>query len=138
MFRADPSNAVPLRSCNTGAAVRMALSYPVAALARDVRRAADRRDWLSSPECPRGPQHLRIVVFTANPRFEHTPWWELLLRTSGTSSVLLCRQLTSRRLRDVWRRQRRNVAKHGLICIPYRALPLLPAIPGNPLPPPPP
>src|SRR5260370_16437848 len=98
MFRADPSNAGPLRSCNTGAAVSMALSHPVAALARVVRRAAERRDWLSSPECPRGPQHLRIVVFTANPRFEHTPWWELLLRTSGTSSVLLCRQLPSPRL----------------------------------------
>jgi methionyl-tRNA formyltransferase/peptidoglycan/xylan/chitin deacetylase (PgdA/CDA1 family) len=77
---------------------------------------------------------LRIVVFTANPRFEHTPWWDLLLRTSGTSSVLLCRQLTSRRLRDVWRRQRRNVAKHGLIWIPYRAGALLLAMAGRLIP----
>lgn len=63
---------------------------------------------------------MRIVVFTGHPAFEDTPWWPVLLRTPGLGAVLVCRKLESRQLGDLWRRQRRNLAKHGPLWIPYR------------------
>jgi folate-dependent phosphoribosylglycinamide formyltransferase PurN/peptidoglycan/xylan/chitin deacetylase (PgdA/CDA1 family) len=44
-----------------------------------------------------------------------------VLETPGLSAVLVCRQVVPRRPRDIVRRLRRNIAKHGLIFIPYRA-----------------
>jgi peptidoglycan/xylan/chitin deacetylase (PgdA/CDA1 family)/folate-dependent phosphoribosylglycinamide formyltransferase PurN len=63
---------------------------------------------------------VRIAVFTADPSLEQTAWWPTVLQTPGLSGVLLCRQRVSRRPRDVLRRLRRNIAKHGLLFIPYR------------------
>src|SRR6266576_2975071 len=65
---------------------------------------------------------LRIVVFTADPNLERTAWWQTVMETPGLSAVVVCRQLVSRRPREVLRRLRRNIAKHGLIFIPYRAV----------------
>jgi len=67
-----------------------------------------------------GLSNVRIVVFTGNPLLERSPWWPILLGTPGVEDVLVCRQVWSRGPRDVLRRLRRNVAKHGLIFVPYR------------------
>ncbi len=71
---------------------------------------------------PPGVAILRIVVFTADPNLERTAWWQTVMETPGLSAVVVCRQLVSRRPREVLRRLRRNIAKHGLIFIPYRAV----------------
>ncbi len=63
---------------------------------------------------------MRVVVFTLNPSLEQSPWWSILLGTPGVQAVLVCRQVPSRHPREVLRRLRRNVAKHGLIFVPYR------------------
>jgi len=65
---------------------------------------------------------VRVVVFTADPSLEWTTWWQIVSETPELSAILVCRQLVSRRPRDVVRRLRRNVAKHGLIFLPYRAM----------------
>lgn len=64
---------------------------------------------------------MRIVIFTADPQLEHTVWWSIVLHAPQTRAVLVCRQTTSRTPRDVVRRLRKNIRKHGLIYIPYRA-----------------
>jgi len=64
---------------------------------------------------------VRIVVFTADPDLERTPWWRIVMETPGLTAVLVCRRRVTRRPRDVLRRLRRTLAKHGLIFIPYRA-----------------
>lgn len=63
---------------------------------------------------------MRIVIFTGTPALEQTPWWGVLARQQGIDAVLVCRKLVSRAPRAVWRRFCRNVAKHGLIFVPYR------------------
>ncbi len=63
---------------------------------------------------------MRVVVFTLNPSLDGSPWWSIILGTPGVKAVLVCRQVPSRHPRDVLRRLRRNVAKHGLIFVPYR------------------
>jgi len=63
---------------------------------------------------------VRVAVFTADPNLERSAWWRIVMETPGLSAVVVCRQLASRRPRDVLRRLRRNIAKHGLIFIPYR------------------
>src|SRR5690242_16289555 len=45
---------------------------------------------------------VRIVVFTADPRLERTPWWHVLMQTRGLTAVLVCRQLVARHPRAVW------------------------------------
>jgi peptidoglycan/xylan/chitin deacetylase (PgdA/CDA1 family)/folate-dependent phosphoribosylglycinamide formyltransferase PurN len=64
---------------------------------------------------------LRIVVFTGNPELTTTPWWKGLLRTPGLTAVLLCERTQARDRQAVLRRFRKNIRKHGLIWIPYRA-----------------
>src|SRR2546430_12171699 len=63
---------------------------------------------------------VRVAVFTADPNLERSAWWRIVMETPGLSAVVVCRQVASRRPRDVLRRLRRNIAKHGLIFIPYR------------------
>jgi folate-dependent phosphoribosylglycinamide formyltransferase PurN/peptidoglycan/xylan/chitin deacetylase (PgdA/CDA1 family) len=63
---------------------------------------------------------LRVVVFTLNRSLEHSPWWPIIQGTPGVRAVLVLRQVPSRRPGDVLRRLRRNIAKHGLIFLPYR------------------
>jgi len=63
---------------------------------------------------------MRIVVFTANPTIQDTPFWSIVLATPGLDAVLVCRKTRVLSAGVVWRRFRRNVAKHGLIFIPYR------------------
>lgn len=64
--------------------------------------------------------HVRIVVFTANPAIEQSPWWPVLLATPGLDQVLVLRKTWPRNPGAVWRRFRRNVAKHGVLFVPYR------------------
>lgn len=63
---------------------------------------------------------MRVVVFTADPALRDTPWWSVLLATPGLEAVLVCRKTRPRNAAAVWRSVRRNVAKHGLIFVPYR------------------
>jgi len=63
---------------------------------------------------------VRIVVFTANPGLDRSVWWSIVQDTPGLTHVLVCRKVFSPHPRDVWRRFRRNVRKHGLIFIPFR------------------
>lgn len=63
---------------------------------------------------------MRVVVFTGNPYLEDTPWWPILAGTPGLTDILVCRKIVSSQPRDVARRFRKNVARHGLLFIPYR------------------
>jgi len=63
---------------------------------------------------------MRVVVFTSDPKLEETPWWSVLLGTPGLEAVLVCRKKRLRNPTAIWRSVRRNVAKHGLIFVPYR------------------
>jgi len=63
---------------------------------------------------------VRLAVFTADPQLEQSPWWPIVMQTPGLTGVIVCRQVVSRRPRDMLRRLRRNIAKHGLIFVPYR------------------
>ena len=74
---------------------------------------------------------MRIVVFTGLANIEASPWWPVLNGMPGLSQILICRKITSRRLRDTLRRLRRNIRKHGLIFIPYRIGVLLLGLPGR-------
>ena len=61
---------------------------------------------------------LRIVVFTEQNHIEASPWWTVLTTTPGLSRILICRQVTSRRITDVLKRLPHNVRTHGLSLIP--------------------
>ena len=63
---------------------------------------------------------MRVVVFTGNPFLEDSPWWRILVATPGLTAILVCRKIASSHPRDVARRFRRNVAKHGPLFVPYR------------------
>jgi peptidoglycan/xylan/chitin deacetylase (PgdA/CDA1 family)/folate-dependent phosphoribosylglycinamide formyltransferase PurN len=68
-----------------------------------------------------GIGHMRVVVFSADPSLGSSPWWNMLLGMRHVTDVLLCKRVPVRTPRAVLRRLRRNVAKHGLFWIPYRA-----------------
>jgi peptidoglycan/xylan/chitin deacetylase (PgdA/CDA1 family)/folate-dependent phosphoribosylglycinamide formyltransferase PurN len=65
---------------------------------------------------------MRVVVFTENPDLGSTPWWRALVATKGVSAILVVRRLRITTARSALRSLRRNVRKHGLIFIPYRAM----------------
>lgn len=81
----------------------------------DVARAKHLATWE-----PPGGLSVRLAVFTLDPTLEQSPWWRVVMETPGLTAILLCRQLVSRRPREVLRRLRRNIAKHGPIFVPYR------------------
>lgn len=64
---------------------------------------------------------MRVVVFTADPDLGATAWWRALAGTKGIDAILVVRRLTTRTIRSAFKSVRRNVRKHGLIFIPYRA-----------------
>ena len=64
---------------------------------------------------------MRVVVFTQDPELTQSPWWSTVLMAPTVSEVLVCRALRDRSPHTVLTRLRRNIAKHGLIFIPYRA-----------------
>lgn len=62
---------------------------------------------------------MRVVIFTANPTLRDTPFWSVVLATPGLDAVLVCRQTRVLNAGALWRRFRRNVARHGLMFVPY-------------------
>jgi peptidoglycan/xylan/chitin deacetylase (PgdA/CDA1 family)/folate-dependent phosphoribosylglycinamide formyltransferase PurN len=68
---------------------------------------------------------MRIVVFTGDPALERSPWWPVVLGTPGLSAVLIVRHIPPRDVRTMARRFARNVRRHGLVFVPYRAAVLL-------------
>jgi len=66
-------------------------------------------------------RHVRLVVFTGDAALETQPWWRVVLEMPGVTHVLVCRRVLPRGPGAVWKRFRRNVKKHGLLFVPYRA-----------------
>jgi peptidoglycan/xylan/chitin deacetylase (PgdA/CDA1 family)/folate-dependent phosphoribosylglycinamide formyltransferase PurN len=62
---------------------------------------------------------VRIVIFTADPAIDTSPWWPVVLATPGLEAVLVYRQRPRARS-GAARRFLANVRKHGLLWIPYR------------------
>jgi peptidoglycan/xylan/chitin deacetylase (PgdA/CDA1 family)/folate-dependent phosphoribosylglycinamide formyltransferase PurN len=65
---------------------------------------------------------VRVVVFTENPDLGSTPWWRALAGTKGIRAILVVRRQRVTTARSALKSLRRNVRKHGLIFIPYRAM----------------
>lgn len=63
---------------------------------------------------------MRIVVFTAMPEFERSPWWDVLNARRDVERILICRQYQSITPREAFRRFYRNVKRHGVLFVPYR------------------
>ena len=64
---------------------------------------------------------MRVVVFSADPGLESTPWWNALVTTPGISAILLCSKERTTNAGTVLRGLQRNIRKHGLVWVPYRA-----------------
>ena len=64
---------------------------------------------------------MRVVIFTGLHDFERTPWWQVLATQPTVERVLICQQVQTLTFRQTLRRFRRNIARHGLLFIPYRA-----------------
>jgi methionyl-tRNA formyltransferase/peptidoglycan/xylan/chitin deacetylase (PgdA/CDA1 family) len=65
---------------------------------------------------------MRIVVFTADPDIGSTAWWRALAGTKGITAILVVRQVGAKGVRSALKSVRRNVRKHGVIFVPYRAV----------------
>ncbi|HEY2850580.1 MAG TPA: glycosyltransferase [Gemmatimonadaceae bacterium] len=68
-----------------------------------------------------GDIDVRIVVLTALPDIESTPWWPIIANAPGITGVLIVHKTVSRKPAAIARRLLGNVRKHGLIFVPYRA-----------------
>lgn len=63
---------------------------------------------------------MRLVILTAMPDFERTPWWDVVTARDDVERILICRQYQSLTPREALRRFYRNVKRHGVLFIPYR------------------
>ena len=63
----------------------------------------------------------RVVIFTSNPRVLEDTWGSIIRASANVEAILLCVQVSNLGLRDLARRFRKNIAKHGLIFVFYRA-----------------
>lgn len=63
---------------------------------------------------------MRVVVFTELADLECTPWWAALQEMAALERVLVVRKVYAQTPREVLRRLRRNIRKHGWAFVPYR------------------
>lgn len=63
---------------------------------------------------------MRVVIFTADPAFESSRYWRVVLAMPGLASVLIVRKRPQPGLGPLLRRLRANIRKHGAIFVPYR------------------
>lgn len=64
---------------------------------------------------------MRLVVFTALPDIEATSWWPVITNAPDVTSILIVQKTVSRRPAAILRRLWKNVLKHGVLFVPYRA-----------------
>jgi peptidoglycan/xylan/chitin deacetylase (PgdA/CDA1 family)/folate-dependent phosphoribosylglycinamide formyltransferase PurN len=68
---------------------------------------------------------MRLVVFTANPELGSSPFWPVVTGNRDVSAILVVRRIPRTGGGAALARLRRNVRKHGLIYVPYRAAVLI-------------